>query len=346
MESEYIETNPETIEVEDIKQKQPKAQSAISISNKWKKVPMYQVLAKDAKQFGTNQQNRKVDAKHVAKIKKGYIESIEYLPPITVNSTTGNVIDGQHRLQAFLELIEEGNLPKDATILVRFIEADEKDERKLIIDANTKTKNWNQNDFVNSYTSVNANYSKLTEWCLSHRLCHNEGKPIYRYASAIIKGKSSGTKLKKGEFEITEEELNKAENNYNEVSSIIDKASLSTTGAYIESLAISWLTNKNWLLKGFGNFDNILAFLEKKKQSLIWGKKYSGKKDWDGIFSALYNSASGKFIGYDKALEKEEYPIKFLILNDDRTEISGEEQVTDENIIIPNIEEVISTTEN
>lgn len=317
--------------------------SPISISKGWKKVPMYLVPAKDAKQFGKNQQNRMIDEKHVAKIKKGYVESLPYLPPITVNSVTGNIIDGQHRLQAFFELIEEGILKSDASILTRFIEADE-DEVKLIQDANTKTKVWNQNDFINSYRTVNDNYSKLTEWCLNHRLTHKEGKPIYRYASAIIKGKSYGAKLKKGEFAVSDDEWKNAEENYNGIYSIIENCQLSTTGAYIESIALSWFTHKNWLLSAFGNMDNFLAFLRKEKM-LVWKNPHNSKQDWERVFTELYYKACGKVIIYDKALKNSKYPFRFGIMNDDFSELIREEDVTDENIVIPNIEDVIRTDE-
>ena len=62
------------------------------------------------------------------------------MPAITVNSRTGRLIDGQHRVLAIVELIEEGILPKDFRFDAMLIDIPEEDERNEVIKANNNLK--------------------------------------------------------------------------------------------------------------------------------------------------------------------------------------------------------------
>lgn len=297
------------------------------------------------KTFGRNQENRLIDEKHVKLIKKDFAQSKAYIPAVEVNEITNNIIDGQHRVQSFVELCNEGGLNVESDkLVVRFCGINPTEEKQRIIQMNTKVKKWQQNDYIHSFTPVNNNYSKLTKWCLNHNLCHKEGKPLYRYASAIITGSNCKDVLRKGTFEVTKEQWRDSENNYKEINSIIEASGLHP-GAYIESLAIAWLTNRHLLLSAFSGFKNLLKFINMNKE-YIWSVNHNTKSDWENIFFELYGRASNKVVLHDKALKDEDVPFKLL----DRDKIS--EKGYDENdavtveriedLVIPNIVEILN----
>ena len=253
----------------------------------WEAVSIYQVPQSDARNFGHNQENRKVDARHIARIKKDWIKSKDFMPPITINQITNNIIDGQHRLQAFIELVDEGKLPSDSKILVRFINVEPSKEKQIIIDSNTKSKNWKQSDYIDSYSESKEAYKNLIEWCSNHPLCiDKKGKIKPRYGAAMIKGKGCGGMLKNGKFTVTDDELKNAEATYNELLQIIEILGLEQQGSYIENLAVEWAkAQKNYELVSKKNW---LSLLTSEKNTIAKMPKTSGKA-WRTIFDNLFN---------------------------------------------------------
>ena len=84
--------------------------------------------------------NRMIDENHL-KLFKSYSEKqIRSMPAITVNERTGRLIDGQHRVLAIVEMIEEGILPKDFRFDAMLIDIPEEDERTEVMDANNNFK--------------------------------------------------------------------------------------------------------------------------------------------------------------------------------------------------------------
>ena len=51
--------------------------------------------------FGTNQENRAYNHAHLEKIKRQIRKSFDTMPPITINTVTNHIVDGQHRLKAY-----------------------------------------------------------------------------------------------------------------------------------------------------------------------------------------------------------------------------------------------------
>lgn len=247
----------------------------------WDVVPIYLVSSNDARKFGRNQENRKIDPKHAAKIKKDWNKSKDFIPPITVNFKTNHIIDGQHRLQAFIELVDEHKLAESAQILVRFIDVDESEEKQLIIDANTKSKNWNQNDYIESHSETNEQYKKLNQWCIEHSLCNVEGKPKPRYGAAMILGKTCGAILKNGKFNPSDDDWNNADEIHNDLVQILEILEREAKGSFIEPLAIEWIDNKSRY-----SFKQWLSMLRKEKAA-VNKMPYSNRKDWRAIFDFL-----------------------------------------------------------
>lgn len=84
--------------------------------------------------------NRMIDENHLKSFKSYSEKQIRNMPAITVNSRTGRLIDGQHRVLAIVEMIEEGILPKDFRFDAMLIDIPEEDERTEVIKANNNFK--------------------------------------------------------------------------------------------------------------------------------------------------------------------------------------------------------------
>lgn len=196
--------------------------------------------------LGRNQQNRMLNSSHVKSIGEQTILYLDIMPPITVNVETNNVIDGQHRLKAFQSLVASGRINPNSTIRVQYISVPPELEIPVIIDANTHSKNWTINDYIESYISGGyVDYIRLYDWCLGHELTSRNGKPKYRYGAAIIKGFSCQRELKAGTLTINREEVENAEDVYNEMIAIMNIFKMPKNGAYIETFATIWCKYRN-----------------------------------------------------------------------------------------------------
>lgn len=237
----------------------------------------------DALLFGKNQENREYNHSHLGKIKKQCLASLEAMPPISVNTLTNNIIDGQHRTRAFIELIQEGQLPTDSKLKVMYLEIPLSEEKQAIIDANTNSKNWSIDDYILSYAKAGiVSYAKLDEWCKLHSLTSDEGKSKFRYGSAIIKGKRCNTELKSGTFTFTDDDLTRAEEIHAEMLEIVELFGLKGKGEWLESLATSWYS-----ARGQHEFRVWMRELKAKKQRFLKLPK-SNSKDWDNIFAQAH----------------------------------------------------------
>lgn len=232
--------------------------------------------------FGKNQENRAYNHAHLEKIKKQCLDSLELMPAITINAVTNHIIDGQHRLKAFQTLTENGQL-SDRKIKVMFVEIPVEEEKQAIVDANTHSKNWSLDDYIASYAKAGiVSYVKLDEWCKAHPLSSENGKSKFRYGAAIITGKRCSSVLKSGEFSFTEEEFQRADDVHAEMLEIVELFGLKGKGAWIESLANSWIAVRNQ--HDFRSWINELK--DKRKRFLKLPKENS--KDWDNIFALLH----------------------------------------------------------
>ena len=133
--------------------------------------------------FNQNSENRLINHGHKNRIKKQMEESLDYFAPITVNQRTNNIIDGQHRCSAFIELIDEGRLSKESTLDVKYLDIPEEKEKEAIVNANVNAKNWSLDDYIFSFSKKNEHYEKLIEWCANHMLCTDGKKHKYRYGA-------------------------------------------------------------------------------------------------------------------------------------------------------------------
>lgn len=233
--------------------------------------------------------NRMVDEGHI-KLFIGYSEQqLRNMPPITVNTRTGRLIDGQHRVRAIVRMIEQGKLPKNYRYDVMLIDIPEEDERTEVINANIHSKGWTQFNYIQFYMEdvcedISNSYKMLDAWCRQHQLTAPKKEvqsPKYRYASAMMKGMGCSSILKNGLFNVTPEELDEADKIHNEIVEILKIMDRVSTGTWLEYMAISWFnarrdTDFNKFIKVLKN-DSIL--------NNVKGRPSISIRDWDYIFA-------------------------------------------------------------
>lgn len=273
------------------------------MNNKFFKILSYEEVAS----FGKAQRNRKVNDNHVNDfynvIKSGKsrveLEDGNYLVlgiiPVVVNPRTNYIMDGQNRIEAFKKAYEKGDIDDKARILVGFWEVEPgAAENTLIIDLNTKTKNWSMDDYINSYAQDIPCYAGLVEFCQTHSLCHvttskgERNKP--RYAAAIITGKGCQSKLKAGTFSFTEEQFKAADTIHKELLEIRKKLNMPLTGDEIEYMATEWHIQRNFI--SIADIKSLTYIPMDVRE-----KKVYNRKDWAFVFSRLKDVIAKKSLG-------------------------------------------------
>lgn len=139
-------------------------------------------------------------------------------------------------------------------------------------------------DYIASYAQYISSYAKLVEFCKEHSLCHviskkgKRNKP--RYAAAIITGKGSQSALKSGTFNVTEEQLKKADIIHKELLEIRKKLNMPLTGDEIEYMALEWHVQRNFITV---NDIKSLTYIPADVKE----KKVYKRGDWAYVFCRL-----------------------------------------------------------
>lgn len=250
-----------------------------------------------------NQSNRKINVNHLKQIKaemiseyeKNGLEFTKNFTPVSINVTTNNILDGQHRVQAFTELVKDGKLPKKAQLLVQFMEIDKKDEISKIIGMNCKTKVWSMSDYLGSYINRTDDCSKyyigLTEFCENVPICNDgNGKLKYRYATCLINGKRMSKELREGTYTYTPQQMELGKKIAWEVKEIKDKIRPNDNNSWIESMILSWYEHRD-------NFKDTWKELMKELDSSKNVRNaglFNGKKDFDDFFDMLQTRVANR----------------------------------------------------
>ena len=231
--------------------------------------------------FNQNSENRLINHGHKSRIKKQMEESLDYFSPITVNKRTNNIIDGQHRWTAFIELVDEGKLPADSTLDVKYIDVPEEKEKEAIVNANVNSKNWSLDDYIFSFSKKNENYEKLIEWCANHMLCNDGKKYKYRYGAAMLSGRGCSKELKDGTFTLTQENLDMGEQVHDELVDILEILGKKMSNPFMEALAVSWIGVRH--LYPY----NVWRKEIKAKKNMLIKKPSENQKEWNDIFALI-----------------------------------------------------------
>lgn len=233
--------------------------------------------------------NRMIDESHINLFTRYSEQKLRNMPPLTVNERTGRLIDGQHRVRAIIKMIEQGKLPKNYRYDVMLIDISEEEERSEIINANINSKGWSQINYIKFYMedvcdAISNSYTMLDEWCRRHKLTAPKSEkiaPKFRYGAAIIKGMGCSSILKNGLFNVTQEELDEADNIHNEIVEILEAMDRVRIGHWIEFMAVSWFNaRRNTDFKKF-----MKTLKNDSTLNYVKGKPSNTRRDWDFIFA-------------------------------------------------------------
>lgn len=198
----------------------------------------------ELKNIKTYKANRKINTKHVKELEKQMMKHMDIFPPITVNKKAMVCIDGNHRLNAFRNLYEQGKIDKDTTYPVMYVTINKDKQRNTIISANTNSKNWTIDNYItNSINEGDKDIVAFNEFAKSQRLFNDDSKKELkynpRYAMACTFGKNMSNQIKKGTFTFTDNDKRFAIRNIREIEMLTNKLSYEKN-SWRESFSIAW----------------------------------------------------------------------------------------------------------
>ena len=95
---------------------------------------MSELSYKQVLKLGRNQFNREIDRDLVNTLKRSIKENGLLNPTIIVNKRTNDILEGQHRTRAYIELVDEGFFSKELPIIkVDYTDVDFEREKKITI---------------------------------------------------------------------------------------------------------------------------------------------------------------------------------------------------------------------
>lgn len=244
------------------------------------------VTLEKAKTFTLNKKNRKVERRHLLRIKREMQDVLWSMSPIIVNVVTGNIIDGQHRHRAFIELMEDGLVPKDYLLGVMYVSMSEEAELEEIERINNNNKQWSVATFVNKHIDEES-YNRLVEFGKSHLLTCDKNGVKLRYTSSMVKGVCCTDLLKSGLFKASDEEFERAEHVHYEMLNLIEALDKPKKGPYLESMAMTWIK--------FRERYDFATWMEEFNSTDKYKKMPSNnKKQWEELFAVAHSSIEMK----------------------------------------------------
>lgn len=227
--------------------------------------------------------------KHVNTLKAEFRRDGEFNEAITINYRSNYITNGQHRLIAFKELLEEDGVIDDIMIAVLYKNIPEEEELQRIINTNRIQKSWGLENYAHSNVVTGSDsIKKIMDFAQdpSHTLCHKkDGRVNVRYTLPLIFGINCTSKFKVGKVEVSDEMLEKAHILHMEVEKMVDIWGYGQSG-YIESLIQGWYDRRSeQTLQDVFNtvkFDKFLECMAEMKPD-----KFSKKGDWIDYFSHI-----------------------------------------------------------
>ena len=261
--------------------------------NSEQKTRVEMITIKEVKNLGLHyhSQNREVNQAHVNHIKEFITDNdkgaaLSHMGTVIVSIKSRNLLDGQHRVQACLELLEEKVLSPTDTLPFQWIWcADESEEYEEIKRFNNTGKRWTSWDYFRGNKMLNENYRRLESFI---KECPKlRGKNSTRPAYALLFGKSyNRADFNAGKFTMTEEDRQRGLKMYNEIERLTTylKApeKISTYGMApklnFEELACAWWiyrstagaqTNMDEFIDEFRNHTKMYNKMEKSNRTSL-----------------------------------------------------------------------------
>lgn len=228
--------------------------------------------------------NRPVKMSHVKELisKKELIKNGKWdmHEAVLVNILTNVILNGQHRVTAYLWAIENGIIPKDTLLKVDYDEVPVEEELNVIRMVNGG-KNWTNDTYVESKAAEgDPNYVQLVKFCDEHELCH-KGKSNRSYRSAVAMMTGKRVNFDKEEFVFTPELAKKGEKVHNELLTILQILDITRGDAGVEGMAQSWYYYRDE--HKFSEWKNMM----KNTTRSINSRRTPGKTEWEDFFQKV-----------------------------------------------------------
>ena len=196
--------------------------------------------------------NRPIDMRRINNISEAIARG-EDISPITVDCSTGLIVDGQHRYEAFLRCLKKG---LEVSLRVRIISTD--NPLLFAISMNSKTKRWSSSNYLHAYcTEKRESYLILDQFLVDHPLLSIQA------AVELITGIWDSSKFSCGDLLITNDMLPAAEKRYQELLKLSRRGKIGNI-VLTRTVIKSWveIREKLYLFSGF-DFDNYVEKVAK-----------------------------------------------------------------------------------
>ena len=198
--------------------------------------------------FGFFKANRDFSKKHIKDIDKA-IENgtykAKYIAPIRVDINTLNVIDGQHRYEAFKKAWKSGS-DEIMKVIFEDLPEDEKEKLNVIIDINSSTSNWSIDAYQKKLIEEgNKHILNIEEFGKTHALCQKVNRKgevtgyFPRYVYAIVMGRNLSNDVKNGTIRVTDSDIEFGEQMYYELDRLVSALGYKIN-SWFESFAFAW----------------------------------------------------------------------------------------------------------
>lgn len=257
----------------------------MNILKKFKAGETYILPLSEVAEFSLHPCNREIKERIVKALMKEVEDDpgLAIASPIKVGIHTGNILDGQHRREAYMRLVKKGRIPSDIRIGAHFVDVAPEGELKKIQKYNLNAFKWNVGDYVQSEVKdCNPTFMVFDE--LIRRvpgLYEGRGKTRYRIATAAICGVPHNTNaMMAGKFVANECDLPKAVTVSEEVKWILNET-MSKPSALAEMMALWYKMRDSY------PFREWQAAIKKRKKDIM-SRPRDTKVQWKIILDDLY----------------------------------------------------------
>lgn len=224
------------------------------------------------------------------------------LERVKINLQTMNVIDGQHRILAFIKNKERGN--GDGLYLeVQFVNLPYDKELEMITDLNRYDANWKMNDYIDKGVQLELKpFLDFVQFAEHNPLCHSiddNGKKTVQYVNTArcLYGKRVNDGIKGLTLELTKEQLTFGAKVANEINQILNLTGYEVKNNWIEQPIGCWYKKRkdNAILFDSINFNIFLDELRryfKTETPVVTDWK---TKDWNNFFEDQINILKTKY---------------------------------------------------
>lgn len=254
------------------------------------------------KKLKKHPQNRSIRPAQVNRILAA-IENGQRITEIIVNSQTNTVIDGQHRIAAYVKYsVIHPELAEKIIVPCIYIDVPQETEFAEIIIRNSTPAKWGSSDYINAFADAGyESYVRLRDFMKSCPLCHGMtedmglkriNSPKITNALALLGVRYETAKYKAGMFEVAQDEVELAEKRAKEINAIMEAVDPQHTigNRSVTYLISSWVAREKMDI-GLSSEQRSLYIAAHKKEIRSYvkesGNKLSKGSDWNNLFNMV-----------------------------------------------------------